>query len=612
MVTEAIARWLEQRTPADVLLLTGAGVSANEPTALPLGGELLSRAIDRFFDPTALDEIMKVHAELGLNVSDPCLGQTNTRPPRLETVLDVAAVTYGPEHALGLLADFRDAPPNQLHAVLAGHLEAGGFQLTTNFDDCIERAAAHPQIVGDRVWHLHGSLAQGESLASLGATLRAIETGFSAGEADRLREALRRHSALVVLGYSGSDFFDVDSAVAELTDPALRNHAVLWVAHHRGGSASRRPLDRDPQLVRLLENAGADVTVLCASTSDVCQALATEWGIHIPNDFPALAIPRGLHVTDGHRKRPRPPGSPPTTVAARTRATFNLYLQLRLHRHARKMLADARLQISSIDLFRAEAQIMWDAGEYATLARRWWMAPSEIPRWERSERIGACLWEQGRLIPAYLWLTRHSRRLCANTSERLKVDETTARVVLQMHRSPDTRWLARRVRPLVQARLREVTRAEGLDTFRRANDVVRQLATADDPSPTANDARTSSLWFLEAGDLAALLAYRYSYYRRSYRSDIPTPELEIRYRKLQADKARVGSADARVMHLPGAERVYSVREFVPGLFAVQFAPWHRVRLLGRFLLTPAWHRLGTVRRSLGARSRRKAASGRSR
>ena len=129
--------------------------------------------------------------------------------------------------------------------------------------------------------------------------------------------------------------------------------------------------------------------------------------------------------------------------------------------------------------------------------------------------------------------------------------------------------------------------------------MIRQLDGAADPSSTAGDAATSSDWFLEAGDLAGLLAYRHSHYRRGYEPSVRTAVLADRYRKLQADKDQVGSVGARVMLLPGAERVYSTREFVTGLFVTQFGPWHRVRLLAPFLVARARHLFRARRRSGG-------------
>lgn len=584
-----LGSWLAGVGPGDVVVLSGAGVSRDPPASLPLGGDLLARVFEGCFEAGVLDTILDYHQQLGLVTTSPCDGEVVTRPPRLETVLGVAVDVHGLASTMAVLDDLRHAPFNALHAVLAAHLAVGGRQLTANFDGCIERAAAALGTSDGDLWHFHGSLARDPTGASLGATLRAIESGFPDGDAARFGTALQAGRRLVVLGYSGSDFFDVDPAIAELAPGELRRLGVLWVAHQATGLV-HRPVDAaDPQLLRLLARAGAEVTVLCADTAAVGATLAAIWGLAPPSPaVDAPTSPRPEPTVGGSAPvdpdRPQRPERPDPD--RRARATFRLCRQLRLHNEVDRLLSDPGLQLSPIERFRARVDVLWDQGRYATARRLWRRAPAEVAAWERTERIGACLWEQGRLVPAYLWLTYHLRRLEPGSPARLRSAETAARVVLRMLRGPDTRWLGRRLGPGLRAELEAVDRGHGIDMYLRAQDVAQQLATGagTHPAATAEDARTSSEWFLEAGDLAALLAYRHSWYRRSYDPTTPIDVLARRYRRHQADKDLVGSAGARAMLLPGAERVYSTRELVTDLLGpTQFAPWHRTRLLAAFL-----------------------------
>lgn len=576
-LTGFVAAWLGSATPPEVLILSGAGVSANAPTFLPLGWDLVERAFSGLFELRVLEAILSVHRAVGLESHGLCESGTAVRPPRLETVLGVAADVHGLDRMMSVFSDFGQAWPNQIHAVLAAHLRAGGAQLTANFDDCIERAAAG-RVDPDAIWHFHGSLAHDPTGASLRATLRSIEAGFNDREAALLREGLVRRSRLIVVGYSGSDYFDVDQALAALGPASLAGHEVLWVAHQPAAHwSTRRSTSADPQPIRLLERAGAVVTVLCAKTNDVADALAESW--QLDASTPSSEILR----------RPAPI-APTTNLLAdsdRANATFALLRQLRLHLLVADLINDPALTVTPIERFRAETDILWERGRFSALRRIWRAAPPAVPNWERDERIGACLWEQGRLIPAYGWLRWHYRRLEPGSSERLRLAETAARVVLRMLRSPDTRWLARRLVASMRTELGSVSQAVGIDMFRRATDVIAQLAAVEEPSATADDARTSGEWFLEAGDVAAVLAFRHTLLRRTYSDDTPTADLVARYRLLQAHKNRVGLVGARVMLLPGAERVYSTREFLNGLLASQFAPWHQCRLFLRFMVRRA-------------------------
>ena len=458
--------------------------------------------------------------------------------------------------------------------MLAAHIAGGGRHVTANFDDCIERADPSGWRHEAGLWHFHGSLRADPSGHSLRATLRSIERGFTDDEARRLRSEVERATRLVVLGYSGSDFFDIDPALAAFEPGLLAGHSVLWIAHHTTGSwSARRPKASDPPPVRLLARAGAAVTVLCAPTTEVMVAMTAAW---------KLSAPRFATGLVSSPTRPSVASLP--LIDDRRRATFLLMRQLRLHSAVAELLDDDELPMSSTERFRADADILWERGQFATARRRWWSAPPDVPAWERAERIGACLWEQGRLIPSYVWLRRHARRLDRGSPERLLLAETAGRVVLRMRRSPDTRWLARVLVRSSRAELGTTAQDAGIDMFRRVNDFAAQLDALDELATTAGDVETSREWFLESGDVAAVLAYRHSYLRRTYRRKIPTAELAVEYRALHKAKDLVGSVGARLMLLPGAERIYSMDEFAAGLRESQFAPWHRLRLVASFAL----------------------------
>ncbi|MDP3984888.1 MAG: hypothetical protein Q8Q52_07805 [Acidimicrobiia bacterium] len=250
--------------PADVVFLTGAGISANAPTNGPVGYELTTRALSNAFLPETLEEVQRGYEALGFGAG---------RMPRVEAILEIAARVHGQEVLEDLLEDLAVARPNEFHRFFAEHVLAGGGHLTANFDTAIERA-----VVGAEVLHFHGSLAFGT--AGLGATLSRIERGFPDEVGAELRELLvgqHRHT-LVVAGYSGLDFFDMDPFITAHADE-LRNSIdrLIWIEHaHAAPEGLFTQVEwSGPPMLATLARAGVECTMVQAQTASLlCQGSA--------------------------------------------------------------------------------------------------------------------------------------------------------------------------------------------------------------------------------------------------------------------------------------------------------------------------------------------------
>ncbi|WP_431897353.1 hypothetical protein [Micromonospora haikouensis] len=581
---EALAR----AGPAGVLFWTGAGVSRGAPSCLPTGWQLTERTFSALFRPFTLETVLAYHELLAWRRGAICPTEpVRTRPPRLETALG-AGSQQSPDLVGEVLADLRDARPNPVHEFLAAHLDAGGRQLTANFDLCVERAfherRGRPPCPG-QIHHFHHALADGTDPARLGATLAHIERGFDdadrAAFVERLRGPARR---IVVVGYSGSDFFDVDVAVAGLPPGALNGRTVHWVNHsscawHRPvpqpptavfGVEAGNPDGTLPALAGHLRRAGATVEFLCGPTTELLDGLASRWGFD-PVPPPVLRPPRPVGTAVDDRRR--------------LAATFLFFRAVGLVPEVRRLLP-AEPAVSAEELALSRSDLMWEEGRYADL-RRWWRRQPPSPR--RTERIGATLWVQGRLLPAYAWLTWHRRRTSDAGDLRL-IAETEARVIEHMGLVPDLRWLGRPLGRRVARWLPAPSQQDGLHTFRRLADVHGSLkyATAAAPRPESEAAETQE-WFLEAGNVHAALSFQHRRLRDNHRAGTPAAELGRRYRDQQRRAEILGSTAAswRVLLLPRAGQVFTLREAVVGCAAVQFGAWHRVRLLGRLLLDRA-------------------------
>jgi hypothetical protein len=195
-------------------------------------------------------------------------------------VLDVLFRVRGERALADLLSDVRAAAPNGLHYFLASTAQAGSRQITMNFDDCLEQAGALGAI------HVHGSFARDPSGASLGVTLARVERGLPPVMRDLLNDVLLAPQArlLVFLGYSGSDFFDVDPYLRGLRAGSLSGTVVLWIEHETSGSpeiTTGAAADRRRQLA-WLRGAGAQTILLAAATTAAIVALADNWEIEPP------------------------------------------------------------------------------------------------------------------------------------------------------------------------------------------------------------------------------------------------------------------------------------------------------------------------------------------
>ncbi|WP_143765113.1 hypothetical protein [Catenulispora acidiphila] len=580
--------------------LSGAGVSVEMPTGLPSGAALTRRVCEAFFPERTFDTLLDYHAAVGWTITEVCAAQRaraggiapKGRLPRLETVLGVAmrVLDHDERRVLRILDDVRTAVPNRQHAALAAHLAVGGRQLTLNFDDCIEQrliTLEAPPDAADRLIHLHSSFRADPEGRSLGLTLARIEPGFQKPVEHSLTSTLAAAAAIVVVGYSGSDFFDVDQTVAALPSGSLKGTRLYWINH--GSHPRWHVIDAAnpalPPVIAGLARAGARPTVLCGRTGEFLSSLLDAWRL---NSGPEPAVSAGP---------PAPPPTVPVSENERREAALALYRELAIPRAVAGILDSGNLAgLPSDAVWLARSELLWEQGRWNDLLHQWLRrTPEGIDPLVRAERVGACLWVQGRLVPAYLWLVAHRRAAAVDPDGARRLAETEGRVVEHMARTPELRPIARCLAPQAVGRIRALGGLEqqaGVHAFRRRQDLTSSLdAIGGGGVREAGHAAASQNWFAEAGSLTAALSYRHRQLRDEFRPDRPDEELAADYRELADRFDIVGSAAGRVRTclLPGAERVFGVREFVSALFDGQFGWWHRCRLLGHYLPSRVGH-----------------------
>ena len=225
--------------------LVGAGCSIDAPSCLPAGRSMMDAIIEHVSNR---DDINKLK---------------NLEELRFESLVEIARDNLDPE--LKIIDYYLQCDkPNLQHFFLAQMIKAGNFVMTTNFDLLIEYSMLNlgtpiekikiaiskadfenfedPKNLYDNGFHvlykIHGSsknLVTNESTKeSLIATIQAFgsnKEGMSVFQVEPFKRALfeniSKNRTLVIMGYSGSDDFDVVPTLKVL--PEMKS--VIWVDH---------------------------------------------------------------------------------------------------------------------------------------------------------------------------------------------------------------------------------------------------------------------------------------------------------------------------------------------------------------------------------------------
>jgi hypothetical protein len=551
------------------------------PTCGPRGPELTGRSLHRLFLPDTLEEIRSFYRALELD-----------RPaPRLETILDVVRRIYGLEPLVDLLSDLRDPEPNRLHRFFGKHLELSGTHITANFDACLERCI--PAAAASRLFHFHGSLADDPTGAALGATLAQVQRGFPEEIAVRLEGLLAGAATIVFVGYSGSDFFDVDPFLERAAHRRLfTGQTVIWVDHDPSSSPLLASDSANPLVggkLDLFRNAGATCRLVTGRTAEFLDTLARRWG------WEAL----GPEGTGSNRWRAA--FSP--TQAQRRRASLELYATMGLHRAVRRLL-DERPATTADELVLA-GHTAWAEGRYEEAWRSWrrgYTGPG-LERWAaRVERRGSCLWTSGRFLRAY-WVLR--RAILRARRERLEgeplwlLGEALARAVMYMERRPDTKLMVTsKMKAFALGAVPDPDApSDGYASLGPHLDArFRSVRARLGAAPAIHDFMGRAVTtFVESEALGASLNYRYGSLRDA---TSPTSADPAEYRRLERAFDALGALGdaARVPFLPGAERAYSCGEAWRALRVPDLARLHRLMLFGDFAVRRLRLRLRERRR----------------
>jgi hypothetical protein len=540
--------------PAAVIVWSGAGASVDAPTCGPTGLQVVARAVEHAFADDTVGVLASYYRQLRLNRTG----------PRLETVLEIVHRVHGDDGLLDLLNDL-ERPPNDLHRFFAAHVAMGGHHITTNFDTCIERAGSSSR---SDVLHVHGSLEGGH----LGATLGRIERGLAADMRSAIDRVLLRSDVelVVVVGYSGSDFFDVDPYLSDLRPGTLDGRRVVWLTHD--GSV-RAVVERRRQLCSL-ENAGARTAEIRAPTRQALSILADAWGLPILGPAPQARSRWMPHVM--------------IDQGARQRASLELCALMGLHREIDERIApytaDHRSLADASWAHEILAHTRWAQGRYRAAGRAWDRARTEATPAARAERKGAVLWIRGEYRRARDVLVAALELENGTRDEQLLLAEALARVYDHASRYKSSRHVATRsLLAFIEARLPDpgalAASGQPVGTHIRARVAsARQSLGIDD---VESSSPVESFGEFEA--LSAQLLYR----QGDLRSRAAHGEVAAELFHTQRNDLEVIGAfgDAARATLLGGPRPFSLIEVLRAGRALDVTRWHRVRLIAMSLKT---------------------------
>jgi hypothetical protein len=416
--------------PHEILFWSGAGISNDPPTSLPLGLALTRHVVETFCLPSTWGRLTALFRDFELRDGS----GRNKIAPRLEAVLDTLVAEMGYE-ALDILAGCATASPNELHRLFAAHVVAGGTHVTTNFDTCIERSLQS----GDRssIHHIHG-LYDGTAPGAreLAARVGVVARGLPRATSDLLDRLLLDASLLVFVGYSGSDYFDVDPYFSTLSDRIDLGHlTVSWIHHRPSGTGGGASSADGSLLLRSLADSGALVRRHYGPTATVVARLLAR----DPPPTPKPVPPRFRAI----------PLSPDWD--ARVLATARLWASMGVSGEVVELFSQLR------DVSSKPRDAQWyvstaleDGGLYRKARRETRRLsrndPNEVA--SRARRIAGSYWLQGRLLSALFVIRRAIQRAEreANVAEhtRLGLVDTAMHLLRDMGRLPFGAALTRR------------------------------------------------------------------------------------------------------------------------------------------------------------------------
>jgi hypothetical protein len=223
----------------EVLFITGAGISAPDPTQFPLGAELHRSILQRFTNLLEPRINQALH-EVPFEASCGAIRDVFRRHPLSHDVdifwnLVSELFIWRREEAW--------KQPNELHAHFREHIRNGGIHITANLDQFIEGDELVHSVVTTTsieeelanldeqgvLYKFHGDCTR-DGVGEQGFELAPIQNGFSPRVQHAWDTLLNRARLVMVCGYGGLDRYDVNPYFSTKAKASF-GASILWLAY---------------------------------------------------------------------------------------------------------------------------------------------------------------------------------------------------------------------------------------------------------------------------------------------------------------------------------------------------------------------------------------------
>lgn len=253
--------------PSELVFFTGAGISCDPPSSLPLANEVKLALIDAICKEGKKTSINQFYKYYQKKIEE------YLKNILMESVFEIIRLRSEELDVIKMIKKiFSTEKTNRNHIFLSRLLKKGCNVITSNFDILIEKASNFKK----KILHLHGLLDDSEYPESLIATLNRVGQGLSKELWERLEKALK-NKIVIFIGWSDNDI-DI-TPILFLSDIKR----VYWIDHkkektkykivHYYDNEVKKPEDPVDELIKQFEGTkyiGNTDTIVDAIWQGLC------------------------------------------------------------------------------------------------------------------------------------------------------------------------------------------------------------------------------------------------------------------------------------------------------------------------------------------------------
>jgi|GEM_PF-2774631 hypothetical protein len=297
----------ETLTEKDVLFISGAGISAANPTKFALGSELHELILQTFtnLNKSQIDNYLSKSFALE-ETCQVIIDQFEIKNCNLKTGENLGW------HILSELFSFNNFNTrNDYHCYFRNHLINGGYHITANIDQLIESSSPEltkyfSVITSNQIEELefsngkfnetprilykfHGDI-NSDPVGAQGFLKNIIEKGFDAKVKKYWKELINKVPLVIFIGYGGVDKFDVQPFFEGLNSEEFINTKAIWIDY---GKNLKIEIQTDNEISRLyLSRFTSQLSIKCSPEVILNQLFDRKYKIISAHRIPNKTNPR--------------------------------------------------------------------------------------------------------------------------------------------------------------------------------------------------------------------------------------------------------------------------------------------------------------------------------